>query len=503
MTAPVPPKTTPCYVHTHRAIAGVTFTMDRVLPDVIRDPQELHVATLMNSESPPSGCLQKATVSITGGAYVEVTLLKPGGHSGVTHVALNDIVAVSHELPPEFGVEAVGHPISGLRVTLQTIGDKLLVIYTTAPPHRDAWMAYFNARLVHRRRQRAAVAQRKVEQQAVSADDVNVDDLSRYIDGAALHGAATAASTSPRHDRNSLALNESLLDEASLLMDLATAALPPAWPAVSHVSTSSPQRAAPAPTAAPALISVPSSVRDPRSPRGIPKALLAGAVLPPLEYHASGPSLAHCKWRFDERLALWPSAPADELELMRALAQLQCPGRWSETGQCDPDDAEGDRDYDGDHREWRAGRPSTAVATARKNFLIGVSVDGRVKTASEQLSQKLDPSQAMFDPTSTDVVSVPSDSNAMPWVALDWELPHETRMSVLWQLAHVRLDTGSSVRTPHAPIPDRMSADQVPDFWRRHYDAARDVVRQRERSLRERLGVRRVGRGIRGEGVPE
>lgn len=226
--------------------------------------------------------------------------------------------------------------------------------------------------------------------------------------------------------------------------------------------------------------------------------------LPELVFDSGPVNQRHIRWRFgDLMLRLFPSATLEELETMRSLASRPMRGRWREAGHggkggpAEDDAPPVDSMTDGGAGHHQATSARHQEAAAKSDVSGGASKRlTSIRTAAEVLGNvpTASPSSPGREQQIAPGLTAPSafDPSPSPWISLDWTLPVDDLETVLLRLAasHVATEIGQSrsvEERPFVPLPTQLRAGDVPEWWHKQYEDARQDVVAAKRSMRSRL----------------
>ena len=529
------------FLHALKPVENITVGWAQVLPTLIRDPNELRACAILCANSNVKGFFHECKVSLTDDKmYVKLQLIRKGS---TQHVAIDDIEDVSHALPTQFGIEAVGNPLCGLRLTLLG-AERTVVLYAQTPSERVQWNDWLR-QVVERRRKKITLRPAYNAQLAAGATLGNESEVEKKnkrlaqgeydrgdyqlpgaitpISGTAVSFEAARGFDLPVEIPTFFPDGRTEDDpEGKRLKSFSPSGSPRRWQVddeeLERTAKEREERDQVERRRQLHLQDEPDFPDDPST--------MAAAVLPPLHSHEAQPSRRHLAWRYGEEcLDIFSDCTPEQLELMRKLAQLRCPGRWDEMGQAHPAVADIDSDDD------------DAVASLR---VVKAEVDTgvrRIKTAKEILGG-LDTSAANSSGTgkadvAEPVVIVLSDDDEegagssrpppatsgfrrknpnavhpldqpLPWVPLQsGGVNVEGQMELLRRVASLRLD-GTTVETDkllNQPfkeqpfLPKGIPTSEVKDHWRSQYDKARGEIQTMKKTLAKRLGVKRMATG--------
>jgi hypothetical protein len=546
------------YVHTSKRLEGLTVELHQVLPEIIRDARELQAAAVMLAASNVRGFFYRARMSITTDrCFVEIMALRvheDGTEHGSAkvYIPLLEVLSVSKDLPPQYGDEALGNPMCGPRIAIRT-ADRTIVVYCTQALQRETWFRFLEEEGLRRatRIPRGEGIESLMASTLIPQNTVSDGGIQRYPSRGT--SAFASANVDHRFERISASSRQqipSTLEQSLAKVDVTPttltnrAGLTFAVPGSSDVGASAFEDDAVGATAArvraaqTALAhsshnaatftrwrsdSVSSSSVDEagllsvelgptRSQHlrevAVPAREMAQFTLPPLALDTTDdPDGTHLQWRFKEALRLYPEATPDQLERIRLQHSLRIPGRWSEAGQSDPQDVDCTADdlsaLDAARRDLgssaaNGGGYTDVVLAARRALVASKGGAGRVATANEILRKRPVSTPATVEATGR-TTNYAYDSSPFPWIAFPWHLTEEAHMILLWRLAKLRITIENADEQQHHAFPRHLAAKDVPEFWKAEYAEAIKHVQERRKTIQERLGVLRVGRGYRFE----
>jgi hypothetical protein len=546
------PRTVEGYLHVLKAIQGVTLGWADVLPLLVTNPLELRACVVLCANSNVRGIFHPCRFAISqDGLYLQVDLF--GQRSTVLSTQFFPIESfenVSHALPQQFGIEALGNPLCAFRLTLQST-QRTLVLYTRTMGQRVQWSDYFTlsverrrlASLTGRGQVRSAThqvglgevkAERELSRGAVQSNDLqmptfpyelnenpnlspsqgswffNTPPSEAYLSSPAERTpvpstfwypeyTAPATFDHRQHDRSNYVTATpppiKALDSVAVAWDPGTSGfdLPVEVPLFTPAMiASSPSLHSPLYDEGDPQIGHASPEKATRRAARLPESAVAEAVLPQLHFRTTRPSLRHLRWRFGDALdGPLEGLTAEQCEVMRRLRELKCRGRWNVLGQAKPQAMDSDSDDDG---QGPGSKPK-------------IPIPRRIPTAKEVLEAR-DGAKPETAPTPEPKAQAgrgrrnhplkASLDRPFPWLTLDdASLTHEAQMLLLWHLASLHLEPESdSVSVPHTPLPNDLTRSKVLQASSQMYRSALIEVEEARKSLRKRLGALKTANPI-------